>query len=181
MLYRFIKIYEALASKNDFLGKIYLALCRGLVEKEIKEAAITFHDRVLHIGCGSFPYTALIISANTKSRVTAIDNDPLAVENALQYIKNKGEGGVEKIQHREGLNFPILDFDVILVSTGVVPKQVVLKNIYESMKMGARLIYRNPNGFMGRLFNKEVVLFNNARYIRQRNFACRKSVLVVKQ
>ena len=36
------------------------------LEKEIKETAITLHDRVIHIGCGSFPYTALIIYTNTK-------------------------------------------------------------------------------------------------------------------
>lgn len=178
MFYKVVKVFEVLASKIRIFEYIYFGLCKGLVEKEIKEANITSGDKVLHIGCGSLPYTALIISQKTKARVVAIDNDPRAVKQASYYIKSKNN--TVKVMHGDGKNFSVKEFDVILVSHGVIPKEIILRNIYASMK-NQRLIFRNPKGIVGRIYNKEMVDdFIGAKRIKQKKYTFRESVLVIK-
>ncbi len=177
MLYRAVKFFERLSMRIKFLGDFYTGLGGALVEREISVASITFDDNVLHIGCGSFPYTSEIIARETGARVTAIDCDNVAVEDAKQYIDKKKLASV-KIEKGNGMNYPFAEFDVIVVAHGVQPKEAVLRGILHSMKKGARLIYRNPKGILGRLYNNEFILLDGAEHIRQKRAIFRQSILV---
>jgi protein-L-isoaspartate O-methyltransferase len=180
MLYNMVKFFERLAVRIKFLDVFYSAFGKCLVEKEISAASIIANDKVLHIGCGSFPYTAIIISQMSGAAVTAIDCDSIAVKDAKYYIKRKHIPWV-KIEKADGVNYPLTEFDVIVVSHGVKPKETVLKIILQSMKSGARLIYRNPKGFVGYLYNNEEFVFlEKAERIGQEKITCRESILVKK-
>ncbi len=180
MFYKIVKVFEILASKIRIFEYVYLEMCKDLVKKEIKEANITSTDKVLHVGCGSLPYSALIISQKTKARVIAVDNDFFAAKCASNYIKNRNNA--VKIVCGNDKNFLIKEFDVILVSHGVIPKEVILRNIYASMKNQARLIFRNPKGIVGRIYNKAMVDFdfNGVKRIKQKKYTFRESILVIK-
>jgi len=174
-----VKLFESLASKISILEYLYKKLFKALVEKEIKEANINCSDKVLNLGCGATPYTALIIAQQTNAEVVAIDNDPVAVKHASNYINRKNSP--VKIVCADAKNFPIEQFDVIVASHGIVPKEIILNNIYASMKKGSRLIFRNPKGIIGRVYNSAARFdFQITKYIKQKKYTFRESIIIKK-
>ncbi len=176
-----MKLFEILASKISLLKYLYKQAFKQLVKNEIKEAKITSSDKVLNLGCGSMPYTALIIAQQTKANVVAIDNDPAAVKYATDYINKKNS--TVKIIHADAKNFPIKQFDVIVASHGIIPKEIILNNIYASMKKGSRLIFRNPKGIIGRIYNSQAAHFDfhTTKHIKQKKWSFRESILIKKE
>jgi cyclopropane fatty-acyl-phospholipid synthase-like methyltransferase len=110
--------------------------------KEIKEAKIKPNDKVLHVGCGMIPTTSILIADKTKARIVGIDNNGNAVRYANKIIANKGLSNLIKIEYCEGQNYPVYDFDVILIAANVFPINDVLKHISKHMKEDARIICR---------------------------------------
>ena len=185
MLYKMVLFFERLCARIKILDDLYKFFCKNLVEKEIKVTQITSWDRVLHIGCGSLPYTSAIIVKKTGAPVTAIDNDIKAVKDAKKYIHKQNLVLGVDVKQADGLTYSVSEFTVIVVSHGVMPKQKILKNIIQNMKPGARLIYRNPKGFLGRLYNKEKFILSyescKVEQIELNRTVFRKSILVKKQ
>lgn len=178
-----IKFFERLAVKIKLFDYLYSQFGRSLVEREIKAACINSFDNVLHIGCGSLPYTAKIIVEKTGARVTAIDCDKVSVKDAERYIiENNLVLGI-KAEQANGIDYSVSEFDVIIVSHGVKPKELILKAIFLSMKDGSKMIYRNPKGFLARFYNNEYILLNtkHIRRIRQKRITVRESILIEKR
>ena len=110
---------------------------------EIKMANVTKKDRVLHIGCGLFPSESVLIAEKTKAKVIGIDNSIIAVKIARKYVKKKGLSDLIKIEHRDGRNYPVNDFDVIFIAINVWPIDTVLKYLSSNIKKGTRVMCKS--------------------------------------
>lgn len=183
-MYVVIKIFEKVAAVLPPLGALYKKVYKKLVEHEIRAARITRNSKVLHVGCGALPYTVSIIANETGAQTVGIDNDATAVQYAKSYFQRSTKKMPPGIQHADGTTFPFGDYDVILVSHGVKPKKQVLETIYRSLKIGGRLVYRNPKGLIGRLYNNESVIgvsqSGNLQTIKHPWIAFRESVVIEK-
>lgn len=84
-------------------------------------ANIKSTDKVLHIGCGTIPSESIIIAEQTKATVVGIDNNKNAVKFAKKIVAKKGLSDLIKIEYCEGEEYPIQDFDVIVVAINVWP------------------------------------------------------------
>ncbi len=175
MLEDLIKFFERISTRIDPIADLYTKLIvEEMVIKEAKMAHIFPNDEVLHIGCGPVPHTSITIARETGAEVTAIDNDLGAVGAASLYIHNKGLSKKIKVEKGDGMDYPISRFDAIFVSRGIEPRNEVLKKIFDSMKINARLIYRKMPG------DDEIFLDKFSKSIRQPFFTLTKSFLMVK-
>ncbi len=180
VMYFLVEIFEKMASEYRFLGWFYKKLYTGFVENEIIAANITKEDKGLHVGCGSLPYTSLIMAEKTGAEVTAIDIDPVAVERARAVLPNV------KLANADSFDFA--GFDVVIVSCGVRPKREILSRIFRSFKKGGRLVYRNPKKLIGFCLNcekiffttKGILRFTKGEVLKQCYSSFRESVVVVK-
>ncbi|PIS13552.1 MAG: hypothetical protein COT67_01170 [Candidatus Tagabacteria bacterium CG09_land_8_20_14_0_10_41_14] len=183
-MYGIVKLYEKIASKITLLEKIYIKLCSKMIKNEILGTEITPADKILHIGCGSIPYTALLITNATKTPVTAIDNDPDAIRNAKILIKKTGKNyPLVTLQCADGNDIAVSDFDVIFVSNSVKPKKIILERIISSMKEGARLVYRNPIKIFGLSYDYETVIVKGGKsmkHIKHSFLVLRESIIFEK-
>jgi len=155
-VYRLAKLIERLGSRVYFLGSLWEKTHERLVTAEIKGASLTERDRILHIGCGSIPYTATIVARKVGARITAVDNDPMVVRNASSYLLNTGLADLVKIEEGDGFDYPVSDFDVIIVSLGVMPRDLVLKQLHLQSKNGTRIICRSPAGILAKIWDEEL-------------------------
>jgi len=103
-------------------------------------ANITSTDKVLHIGCGTIPSESMIIAERTKARVVGIDNNKNAVKFAKKIVEKKGLSDLIKIEYCDGEEYPVQDFDVIVVAINVWPIEKVLIHLSKQMKKDARII-----------------------------------------
>lgn len=141
------KNFEKIAVIFRFIADDYVDIHNGLVGNEIKLLDIKKDEVVLHIGCGAIPGTALTITKKTGAKVIGIDKDAKAVKKASNYITKLGLNNKVQIKHVNNLDFPLNEFDVIIISRGVYERNEILKYISKNSKKNVRIIIRVPDSF----------------------------------
>jgi D-arabinose 1-dehydrogenase-like Zn-dependent alcohol dehydrogenase len=115
---------------------------KAIFLNEIKNAKITSVDKVLHIGCGMIPTTSILIAKETKARVVGIDNNRNEVKSANKIVAKNGLSDFIKIEYCKGQNYPVHDFNVIVIAANVWPINSVLKHLSKQIKKDTRIICR---------------------------------------
>jgi len=183
IFYNLVKILESFFTKTNVLGLLYTRFYENLVTKEVEEVNTNSNDFVLQIGCGAVPYTAEVIARKTGAKVIAIDNDPKMVKRATAYVARQGIPSNIQIKYGDGMNYPLRDFDIIIISLGVRPIAPILKRILSEANDGTRIVFREPQGFIGRSYsnmNDTVLISNAGETIKQGKLTFRKSIKIVK-
>ncbi|MCK8825984.1 nicotianamine synthase family protein [Fuchsiella alkaliacetigena] len=143
-----VKSFEFLGSKWRFFGQVYQRLFyKSLVEKEIKAAGLKEGMKILHIGSGPLPMTAISL-AEQGYQVQGVDNDSQAITVASNLVKELELDDKVSFNRTEGVEVDTSVFDAIWLSLHVHPKDKVLKEIIVDLKAGQRIVYRNPRGIL---------------------------------
>ncbi|TVR72783.1 MAG: methyltransferase domain-containing protein [Spirochaetaceae bacterium] len=146
---------EHLAGRSAFFGRVYARLFyHRMIRIEVRSAELHRDARVMHIGCGPFPITALAL-AGRGFEVTALDRDEETIR-------------VARDRYGRSLSFVCADareidysgYEAIFVALHVEPRQLVLDRIIATADPGARILLRNPRGSL------------NGRYTRLRAENC---------
>jgi precorrin-6B methylase 2 len=119
---------------NRFIGKEY--------QKEYENCAIASNVNVLHIGCGAYPLTEIVLASCSTGHIVGIDKNQKTVTQARQVIEKKKLEDCITITHGDGLDFSVDDFDVIIVSSCSLPKVQILKHLFEKAKSQSTIVVR---------------------------------------
>ncbi|MCL0065678.1 protein-L-isoaspartate carboxylmethyltransferase [Dehalococcoidia bacterium] len=144
--------------KTVFIGQLENALTRlpplaslysrpylGVVEREVKLAAIGDGDVVVNIGCGGVPFTATYLARLTGAKVIALDRDRKAAECALRYVKASGLADIIRVAWGDGAQASECGSATVwIVALQAAPKKAILKHFQKSAPRGARIIFREP-------------------------------------
>jgi 2-polyprenyl-3-methyl-5-hydroxy-6-metoxy-1,4-benzoquinol methylase len=161
-------LFEKIAIKFNIISINYLNLYTDLVQKEIKMAGITSSDSIIVIGCGSLPSTTLIISMKTNAKIIAIDKDKKAINQAKIFLSNKNMNSKIELKYANGLDYPLDEFDVIIILYGVKNLEKFFDYMYDNVKTDARIIVRTNNEMNDSFFNKFKVGKNvESKYLGQ--------------
>ncbi len=140
---RTVQKLEKIWHLHPQIQKIYSAPYRWVVQREARMAEINREDRVLSLGCGAIPFSAIFLKEYSGAPVWALDIDAQALEKAGQLLRKNGIRGITLLQGN-GAEIDLSQFTVILVALQVEPKKGVLKNFFAGAPEGARLIMRSP-------------------------------------
>lgn len=162
------KWLEKNLSKFNPLIKLYSLYYRNIVKREIRLANVRSCDKVLCIGGGSIPCTAIEFANQTNANIHVIDMDSNAVECARNVVFKLGLNEKITVINGKGQEIDIEPYDVVHVALQVSPKEDVLRNIWERSKEGNRIIVRMPRKRL-KLFYSNITddfLKKNAKSIR---------------
>ena len=153
-----------------FVSKYCIGMCwvekyySQLVKNEISLGDITSEDRVMCIGGGPVPCTAITIARETGAKVAVVDNDPIAVNLALELINRlKLKDKIDVIE-ANGQNLMPDECSVIHIAKQVCPREEVLKYMWNNVSEGTRILVRKPkkglkflyeNGYINKIKNKK--------------------------
>lgn len=140
----FVAYMEKKAASSMLLTTIYSCRYNKLIRNEIALAKIKSRDRVLNVGCGGIPYTALQIASLTGARVWAIDRDKDAVQSALRCVAAMKMEDRVTVFNLDGTNNFLFKFDVAIVALQSEPKKEILDNLMRHAEPGVRLVFRRP-------------------------------------
>jgi precorrin-6B methylase 2 len=132
---------DLISCKCDYVANIYEKYIGRQYEKEIDAFNLKKHKKILHIGSGAYPISIMTLSKNNGSKIVGIDRNKFSVDLAKQTIKKKKIKNIQ-IFNSNGLEYPINDFDLIIISGCSVPKISVLENIFKNCKKGCKIIIR---------------------------------------
>lgn len=122
-----------------------------MLEKEMKMVHVRKNDRIIHIGCGALPLTALYLGKQGFS-VLAVDRDKKALEKAQELVRRSGmENRIQFLLH-DGKEMDYSPYDIIWISLHATPREAIQKQAFHTMKEGARVICRNSRGWLKTLY-----------------------------
>jgi len=149
---------EKIGSKFQIFSEQYLNMYQEIVEKEIRMSPVKKKDRILIIGSGSLPTTAVLFALKTKASIVAIDKDPQAVDAATNYVKQFSLGNRLIIEHADGFSYPLSGFDVIVVLYGVTQQAEMIEHLAIHMHSDTRVIVRIVTDTKGNILDDQINL-----------------------
>jgi SAM-dependent methyltransferase len=111
-------------------------------------AAGRFPRRVVFLGAGPLPLSALLVADALEAPVDAVDCDPIAVD-AGRRVADALSRGSQRVRFVEGdaLTLDVADYDLVMVAALVgatpVAKQAVLRRLAGAMRPGSLLLARS--------------------------------------
>ncbi|KAA0010163.1 MAG: class I SAM-dependent methyltransferase [Thermoplasmata archaeon] len=146
----------------------YIKFFEKATLEEFKMVGISIDDNVLHVGCGALPNTLITLAKHIKASYVGIDRDEEAVETAKKIVEEYGLENVE-VERGDALDYPIKDFDVIIISFGVEPKEKVFERIREEGKEGVKIVYRKQWDFMDVIYGRKDFLPSGFKIVAEHN------------
>jgi protein-L-isoaspartate O-methyltransferase len=129
--------------KNEKIARYYDKTIGGDYIREYNECGIPPESKVLHIGCGAYPLTEMMLITHAHVRtVVGIDRNPLTVQRARSVISRRNLEGKISIEYGDGMTFPVEDFDVIIASSCSLPKSAILEHLFATAKSKSMIIVR---------------------------------------
>jgi hypothetical protein len=145
---------ERFATKANLAYHIGARYYHGIIQREVQLANITASDRVLFIGGGVCPFSAILIHQKTGAAVTVIDKDLCCAKEAQDFVEARELSCAISLLHSdaddENLNF--LDYSVICFALQVTPLECVFSHIKSQVPTGTRLLVRRPRKKLKRAF-----------------------------
>lgn len=140
MIKTFTTFYEKKAVHNRLL--IFFANCyyKHMVKKEVNLLTIQAHHRVVFIGGGALPMSAILLKQKTGADITVVDCDLDAMEKGSAFVKKQGLALNFIHAHGEDLNPGV--YDVIIVAKQVNAQHCVLYNIINQAKPQTKILMR---------------------------------------
>ncbi len=134
---------ESLAVRSHRVSSVYANLFyTDMLDKEFALANLKEGASVLHIGCGSYPCTALYL-AQKGCRVDACDCCIEAIEKAQVMVEKEGYSSKITLFSRNGKCIDCSTYDAVWISLNVCPKEDIISQTLNRIKPGAKLIFRN--------------------------------------
>lgn len=102
---------------------------RALVDREVVLAGVMPGETILHIGCGSLPFTAVLAARLTRSPVIAIDCDADAIRRATTVVRRLGLERQIHLCCADAACDQLPSAEVALVALQAAPKEAILANL----------------------------------------------------
>lgn len=175
---KFFIFVEKFLSAMPF-KKAYINFFEKATLEEFEMVEINENDKILHVGCGPLPNTLISLAKHIEAKYFGIDKDEEAVKIARKIINEYGLN--IKIEKGDAINYPLKDFDIIIVSYGVEPKEKIFERLKNDTKENVRIILRKQWDFMDSIYGKRKIIpdgFKVMAYKKRRDFL--KSYLLEK-
>ncbi|SMP62931.1 hypothetical protein [Anoxynatronum buryatiense] len=124
---------------------------RSIVNREIGLGSINRHDRVLCVGGGAFPVTAMEICRHTGAAVDVLDCDLDAVEHARDLLRKMGMWQIF-VHHGCGQSFDPSVYNVVHLALQVRGREQILENLQQYAQPGTRILVRLPHSKLERFY-----------------------------
>lgn len=135
------------------IGKLYEQIIGREYKKEIEKFGLLNSKKILHIGCGAYPITALILADLTSAKIVSIDKDPFVVSFARKLIDKRKLQKKIKIELGDGQKYNVKEYDAIIVSSCSSPKNKIMKNIFKNADVNTKIVIREIEKNLDNILN----------------------------
>lgn len=145
-------LLEAACTRHGWIHGLYHLYYRELIRREIHLARICVRDRILFVGGGSMPCSAIELARQTKAEIHVIDQDAKAVVKAQKHIFQMGLSARIHCFAASGQRVDAALYSVILIAAQAYPQQAILEHILTKAGKHARILVRHPKRLFMKLY-----------------------------
>lgn len=149
-----IEKYQSLCTaKNQMVISEYMDSLSGTVKKEIDSFDITVQSKVLFIGSGAFPISALTLAKEAGAEVMCLDIDNEAITMGRNIAELTGLHTKVSFSNKTASELTFVnDATHVIIASLVKNKLEVLEDLKEVLPQDAKVILRYGNGLKS-IFN----------------------------
>ncbi|MBT9173934.1 MAG: hypothetical protein DDT21_02341 [Syntrophomonadaceae bacterium] len=136
------RFFEKNAREFPYFLEILSLYYKKRVSMELEAACVRCGDRVLCIGGGPCPFTAVYIHKFTGAQVTVIDNNLDAVQAGNHFINKLNLRSAITFIHADGEKIDLDGFSLVHVALQVTPREKVIRHIQKCAAPHAQIIVR---------------------------------------
>lgn len=148
------RVLEITLSHFSNTYHIFKCYYERIVAKEILLGDIKQHERVLCIGGGAFPATAIEINRQTGAKVDVLDCDGVAVKHAVNLLKRMHLDKKINVFCGCGQNFDPKEYEVVHIALQVRDREEILEHLQQHALPGTRILARFPRESMEQFYHK---------------------------
>ncbi|MBU3904940.1 MAG: hypothetical protein KJ906_02225 [Nanoarchaeota archaeon] len=181
-----IEFVKTIMKNKQIKPEKYLLYKRftDLMKNEIKLGKISKKDKVLFIGSGPFPPTAIILNKLVGCKIDCFEKRKQYADMSRNVIKKFSLSDDIKVYNKYGQSLGNNDYGVIIIALLAKPKDKILKSIWKSALSGTRIICRTSDGIRELFYEttNESILkqYKPKKKIYAKNDQTISSVLLVK-
>jgi len=138
----FWKYVDYIACKLEKIAKAYENTVGREYKKEIEDFNLKKDKKILHIGCGAYPISALMLASLDDTKIVTIDSSRRSIKIANKIIQKKNLNNKIKAEYGDATKYPLDGFDTIIISGCSVPKIQVFNHIIKNAKSNSKIIIR---------------------------------------
>jgi len=146
---RFVK--GGLVLQDYFLYERFAAL----VKRELALTSRTAFQRILFLGSGAFPISALLLHAETGVPVDCVARDSSAIELSRKVVESYGVGSAVTVLGDENSDYDTHNYDLIVIGILFRNKKSVLKTARKRSQPGCQVLCRTSCG-IGQLIYESI-------------------------
>ena len=142
-----------------------------LLRRELALVPAPPPERLLFIGSGPVPISAVHMHLQTGRPVDCIDRDPQAVEISRELLRSAGLDNAIRIFCDRGEQHDVSGYDLVLVALLAKPKRAILKNLRKLTKPGTHILCRTSVGLRRLVYEPTIDRDVHGFYIGNRQIA----------
>jgi len=142
----------SLLAEREGLTANYLARYEELARREAALAGMTSADRVLFLGSGPLPISAIEYCRQTGCAADCVDFVDDAIRVSREVIHASGLDGRLRCHVARAEHFSAAGYSVVVVGVLARPKAAILANVAASRSEGSRVIARTTFGLRGLIY-----------------------------
>ncbi len=113
--------------------------------------------RVLFIGSGPFPLSAIWLNRILGVSVDGIDVAPAAVRESSSLMASLGLENIIGLRHEPERSYDVSEYDLIVIALLAKPKEQILENIHRTARKDCTVICRTSFGLRSLLYEPTFV------------------------
>jgi 2-polyprenyl-3-methyl-5-hydroxy-6-metoxy-1,4-benzoquinol methylase len=138
----FWRVVDTLSYKSERIAQFYIKSIRKEYLNEYQSLGLEKGKKILHIGCGPYPLTEISLAQHFNAQVVGIDNNQNIIKMAKEIVTRNNLDDQVRIEHGDGINYPVAEFDLIIISSCAIPKNMILENLLHNAKKDCIIIIR---------------------------------------
>lgn len=148
---------EKLIVKSNILIDLGIYINQGATLKEFQHLPSEKNYNFISVGCGSFPWSLIILSRKNNWMFTGIDHDSTAVRYANIIIDKFHLSRNVTIYYDDAENHDFSKYDIILFSFGVEPRKEIFNHIIRTMKKQGIIIFRTTWESLNSIYIEDII------------------------
>jgi len=153
---KFTQKIEYLAAEKSIIYHIASRYYKDVIKNEISLANITKDDKILCIGGGFCPFSAILLHQTTGAKVTVIDNNSVCIPKAREVVERLGLIESIHLECTEGCckDLSVSQFTIVHFALQITPIEYVFAEVEKKVRPGTKMLIRRPKGNLNKMYCK---------------------------
>ncbi|MFN8176847.1 MAG: nicotianamine synthase family protein [bacterium] len=144
--------HRSLLEDRESLTANYLARYEELARREVALVEMTAGDRVLFLGSGPLPISAIEYCRQTGCEADCVDFVDDAIRVSREVIRAVGMEGRMRCHRARAEQFPVAGYSVVMIGVLAKPKAAIFENVASGRSEGCRVLARTTYGLRGLIY-----------------------------